>query len=56
MVLILTKQQKKKEHKEDTVLTETGDDDLEFIEEDERVPHFTHVNNILHSIFSNAEL
>ena len=48
--------EKKKEHKEDTVFTETGDDDVEFIEKDEGVPHFTHVNNILHSIFSNAEL
>ena len=48
--------QKKKEHKKDTVFTETGDDDVEFIEEDEAVPHITHVNNILHSIFSNAEL
>ena len=46
----------KKEHKEDTVFTETGDDDVEFVEEDEGVPHVTHVNNILHSIFSNAEL
>ena len=48
--------EKKKEHKEDTVFTERGDDDVEFIEEDEGVPHITHVNNILHSIFSNAEL
>ena len=47
---------KKKEHKEDAVFTETGDDEVEFIEEDEGVPHFTHVKNILHSIFSNAEL
>ena len=48
--------EKKKEHKHDAVFTETGDDDVEFIEEDEAVPHITHVNNILHSIFSNAEL
>ena len=47
---------KKKEHKEDAVFTEIGDHDVEFIEEDEGVPHITHVNNILHSIFSNAEL
>ena len=47
---------KKKEHKEDTVFTETGDDDVEFIEEGEEVPHITHVNNLLHSIFSNAKL
>ena len=46
--------EKKKEHKEDAVFTETGDDDVEFLEQDERVPQFTHVNNILHSIFSNA--
>ena len=26
------------------------------MEEDEGVPHITHVNNILHSLFSNAEL
>ena len=48
--------EKKKEHEKDTVFTETGDDDVEFIEEDKGVPHITHVNNILHSIFSNAEL
>ena len=48
--------EKKTEHKEDAVFTETGDDDVEFIGEDERVPHITHVNNILHSILSNAEL
>ena len=48
--------EKEKEHKEDTVFAETGDDDVEFIEEVEGVPHFTLVNNILHSIFSNAEL
>ena len=47
---------KEKKHKEDTVFTETGDDDIEFIEEDEGVPHITLVNNILHSIFSDAEL
>ena len=47
--------EKKKEHKEDTVSTETGDDDVEFIEEDEGVPHITHVNNILHYIFPNAD-
>ena len=45
-----------KKHKEDTVFTETGDDVVEFIEEDEGVPHITHMNNILHSILSNAEL
>ena len=48
--------EKKKEHKEDAVFTETGDDDVEFIEEEEGVPHITHVNNIQLSIFSNAEL
>ena len=48
--------EKKKEQKEDTVFTETGEDDVEFIEEDEGVPHITDVNNILHPIFSNAEL
>ena len=48
--------EKKKEHNEDTVFTEIDDDDVEFLEEDEGVPYFTHVNNILHSIFSNAEL
>ena len=45
----------KKELKEDTVFTETGDDNVEFLEEGEGVPHNIHVNNILHSIFSNAE-
>ena len=48
--------EKEKEHKEVTVFTETGDDDVEFIEEVEGVPHITLANNILHSIFSNAEL
>ena len=48
--------QKKKEHKEDAVFTETGEHEFEFMEEDEGVPHITHVNNILHSIFSNADL
>ena len=47
---------KKKEHKEVTVYTKRGDNDVEFIEEDKGVPHITHVNNILHSIFCNAEL
>ena len=46
--------EKKKEHKEDTVFTETGGEDTEFIEEGEGVPHITHVNNILHSIFSRT--
>ena len=48
--------EKKHEHKEDNVFTETGDDDVELIVEDEGVPHITHVNTILHSIFSNSEL
>ena len=48
--------EKKKEYKEDTVFTETGDDDVELIEEGEGVPHITQVYIILHSIFSNAEL
>ena len=43
--------EKKKKHKEDTVFTETGDDDVDFIEENEGVLYITHVNNILHSIF-----
>ena len=46
----------KKEHKEGADFTETGDDDVEFVKEDEGVPHITHVNNILHSIFSSAEM
>ena len=46
----------KKEHKDETVFTEIGEDEVEFIKKDEGVPHITHVNNILHSIFSNAEL
>ena len=48
--------EKKKEFKEDTNFTETGDEDVELIEEDKGVSHITHVNNILHSISSNAEL
>ena len=46
----------KKDHKEDAAFTETGDDDVEYIEEDAGVPQITHVNNIQHSNFSNAEL
>ena len=34
----------------------TGDDDSEFIEAGEGVPHNTHVNTNLHYKFSNAEL
>ena len=48
--------EKMKEHKEDTVFTETGDDDVKLIEQDEGVPHNTHLNIILHSNFSNAKL
>ena len=48
--------EKRKKHKEDSVFTETGDDDVDFIEEGEGVPHITHLNNILYSIISNAEL
>ena len=43
------------EHKEDTVFTETVDDDVEFIEEDEGVPHITHVKTFYIPFF-NAEL
>ena len=46
----------KKKHKENNVFTETGDDDVEFIEEGEGVPQINHVNDISHSIYSNAEL
>ena len=56
MVLKHTKQQKRKRITKKTVFTGTGDEDVEFIEEVEGVPHITHVNNILHYIFSNAEL
>ena len=48
--------EKKKEHKEDNVFTKTGDDDVEFIEDGEGMPYITHVNNILRSLFSKAEL
>ena len=44
--------EKKKEHKDDSVVfTETGDD-----EEEEGVARVTYVNNIMHSIFSNVEV
>ena len=50
-----TKEDKKK-HEEENVSTETGDDDVKFIEkEGEGVAHLTHVNNTLHSFLSNAE-
>ena len=48
--------EKKKEHKKDTVFTEAGNHDVEVIEEGEEVPHITHVNIILHSVLSNADL
>ena len=45
-------QEKKKEHKDESVVfTETGDD-----EEKEEVARVTYVNNILHSKFSNVEV
>ena len=45
-------QEKKKEHKDESVVfTETGDDD-----EEEDVARVTYVNNIMHSIFSNVEV
>ena len=45
--------EKKKEHKDDSVVfTETGSDE----EEEEEVARVTYVNNILHSIFSNVEV
>ena len=44
--------EKKKEHKDHSVVfTETDDD-----EEEEVVARVTNVNNIMHSIFSNAEV
>ena len=45
--------EKKKEHKDESaVFTETGTDDGE----EEEVARVTYVNNIMHSIFSNAEV
>ena len=45
--------EKKKEHKNESVgFTETGTDD----EEEEEVARVTHVNSIMHSIFSNVEV
>ena len=45
---------KKKEHKDESVVfTETGTDDDE---EEEEVARVTHVNNIMHSIFSYVEV
>ena len=45
--------EKKKEHKDESVVfTETGDDNSE----EEEVARVTNVNNIMHSIFSNVEV
>ena len=45
--------EKKKEHKDESVVfTETGDDS----DQEEEVARVTYVNNIMHSIFSNVEL
>ena len=45
--------EKKKEHKDDSVVfTETGDDE----EKQEKVARVTYVNNIMHWIFSNVEV
>ena len=44
---------KKKEHKDESVVfTETGGDE----EEEEEVARVTYVNNLMHSIFSNEEV
>ena len=45
--------EKKKEHKDESVVfTETGNDDSE----EEEIARVTYVNNIVHSIFSNVEV
>ena len=45
--------EKKKEHKDESVVfTETGNDDSE----EEEVARVTYVNNIMHSLFSNVEV
>ena len=53
-------QERKKEHKDESVVfTETSDDDEEEEEEEEEedeVVRVTYVNNIMHSIFSNVEV
>ena len=47
------RKEKKKEHKDESVVfIETGSDD----EEEEEVARVTYVNNIMHSIFSNVEV
>ena len=51
------KTEKKQDHKENNVFTGTGEDDVQFVDENwERVFNITHVSNIQHSIISNAEL
>ena len=46
--------EKKKEHKDESVVfTETGDDSDQ---EEEEIARVTYVNNIMHSIFSNVEV
>ena len=47
--------EEKKEHEENTVFFETGDDDVDIIEEGKGGPHITHVNKILLSFFSNVD-
>ena len=50
---IYESKEKKKEHKDESVvLTETGDDS----DQEEEVARVTYVNNIMHSIFSNVEV
>ena len=45
--------EKKKEHKDESVVfTERGDDS----DQEEEVARLTYVNNIMHSIFSNFEV
>ena len=45
--------EKKKEHKDESIVfTETGTDD----DEEEELARVTYVNNIMHSIFSNVEV
>ena len=52
---IYESKEKKKEHKDESVVfTESGTDDSD--EEEEEVARVTYVNNIMHSIFSNVEV
>ena len=48
--------QDKKEHKVDDAATEGTDNDTTDTDDEDTVPFISHVNNIMHSVFSNVDV